>query len=102
MSLQGAIKDEDISIRLIYEGAQKCLVGLQGNVIRIKYIHIQFAIFELGTVFIYCFIYSLYHAPEIAIIKSVMNPADNPTKIPTIKTLFAVCFLPELYISIET
>jgi hypothetical protein len=27
-------------------------------------------------------IYSLYHAPEIAIIKSVMNPANNPTKIP--------------------
>jgi hypothetical protein len=37
---------------------------------------------------------SFSHAPEIAIIKSVINPTNNPTKIPVIKTLFVVCFLP--------
>jgi hypothetical protein len=31
-----------------------------------------------------------------------MNPAKSPTKIPIIKILFVLCFLPELYIIIET
>jgi hypothetical protein len=31
-----------------------------------------------------------------------MNPAKSPKKIPTIKMLFVVYFLPELYIIIET
>ena len=31
-----------------------------------------------------------------------MNPANSPTKIPTIKMPFVLCFLPELYIIIET
>jgi hypothetical protein len=42
------------------------------------------------------------HAPPSVIIRSVMKPAHNPTKIPNIRILFVVCLLPELYMSIET
>jgi hypothetical protein len=48
-----------------------------------------------------CFLVQ-YHAPPSETTKSVMKPANSPTKIPTIRILFVVCLLPELYISIET
>jgi len=38
--------------------------------------------------------------PPSVTIKSVTNPAHNPTNIP-IRIQFVVCLLPELYISIE-
>lgn len=43
-----------------------------------------------------------YQAPPSTSIRSVRNPAHNPTKIPAIRILFVVCLLPELYIKSET
>ncbi len=34
------------------------------------------------------------YAPPSVTMRSVINPAQTPTKMPTIKTLFVVCFLP--------
>ena len=43
-----------------------------------------------------------YQAPPSMTIRSVMNPAHNPTKMPIIRMLFVACLLPELYINSET
>src|ERR687887_99679 len=42
------------------------------------------------------------YPPPMLTIRSVINPVHNPTKMPIIRIAFVVCFLPELYISIET
>ena len=38
-----------------------------------------------------------HQAPSSVTIRSVMNPAHNPTKMPIIRMLFVACLLPELY-----